>query len=326
MVTSTSAADLIEASDLDGLVRLIDGLVSRREWSDVQDLIERCDEAVERGKQVWGARHYAEYRLALDAPGAIAASVATPGAGRFAPGPLWEVAASSHSWVDLAPHVADPGVRALIAQERALRGDDVPGDAAGAFAEIPLHPASWEPAYTLATYRNDGVDMPGPAVPDLEWIELGDVAPAIDEPEVRDALLDVVRPWLDESSGRGEAVAVAGPAENAIRTLGPHRVRAAPLTLGEAMAVMAFAGASGGAYGRRRGTPAGRLAAWWALATIVGMDEEWPVDPGDLAAEARELRWLLWDPGDATGGWAFHLAVEDPEVGVAWAVSAVDAR
>jgi len=41
--------------------------------------------------------------------------------------------------------------------------------------------------------------------------------------------------------------------------------------------------------------------------------------------EAAKLRWILWEPGDQIGGWAFHLAVEDPDDGLSWAVSAVDA-
>ena len=48
-----------------------------------------------------------------------------------------------------------------------------------------------------------------------------------------------------------------------------------------------------------------------------------PDDPSALK-EASEPRWVLWDPGDAVGGWALHLAVEDPQDGMAWAVSAVD--
>ncbi len=148
----------------------------------------------------------------------------------------------------------------------------------------------------------------------------------VDDRDACDALLDVVRPWLDESSGRGEAVAVAGTAEAAIRALGPHRVRASEVPLTTAMAMMAFAGASGGAYGRRRGTPAGRAAAWWAVATLLGMEDDWPVDSDLLGDEAAGLRWLVWDPGDRIGGWALHLAVEDPEDALAWAVSAVDAR
>jgi hypothetical protein len=319
-------ADLIEGSDLDGLVRRIDAFSRERNWQGIHTLIDRCNEAVERGKQVWAAVHYAEYRLALDAPAAEAAAVVTPGAGRFAAGPLWEVAASSHSWQELGPYLVEPQVRSLVAQERALRGDDVPPDAAGRGAEVPLTLQAWEPVYPLATYRDDGVDVSTPQVPDLSWCDLGAAGEVVADPDTCDALLDVVRPWLDESSGRGEAVAVEGPAEAAIRALGPHRVRLAEVDLQTALAIIGFAGASGGAFGRRRGTPAGRTAAWWVLAVVLGMDEGWPVDPGELGREAAGLRWLAWDPGDQVGGWAFHLAVEDPDVEMAWAVSAVDAR
>lgn len=321
-----TAEQLIEASDLDGLVRLVDGLASNRDWGAITGLMERCDEAVERGKQVWGVRHYGEYRLALDAPGDIAATVLLPGAGRFAPGPLWEVAASTHTWEELAPHVLDPYVRGLIAQERALRGDRLPSDLVVAGAEIPLARTAWEPVYTAATYRGDGVDMSGPEVPDLAWVELGEAGTVSDETAVAEALLDVVRHWLDDSSARGEAVAVEGDACSAIRALGPHRARVAAVDLSVAMDVMTWAGASGGAFGRRRGTPAGRTAAWWTLAVVLGMEDDWPADPTVIGEEGATLDWLVWDPGDQTGGWSYHLAVSDPEVGLSWAVSAVDAR
>ncbi len=317
---------LIETSDLDGLVKAIGRMVAAGDWEGIDDLILRCDEAVERGKQVWGAREYAEYRIALDAPAERAARVLHIGAGRFAPGPLWEVAASTHTWGELRGHIESTTIAVSVYQERALRGERIPvDDLVTGIAEVPLYPVGWEPSYLVATYRPDGVDVPGPELGDLDWIDLGDPAEPVDEPEACDGLLDVVRPWLDESSGRGEAVAVEGDAHQAIRALGPHRVRLVPITLATAVSAMAWAGASGGAYGRRRGTPGGRAAAWWALASVLGLDEDWPVDGDELGEGAATLRWFAWDPGDQAGGWAYHLAVEDPEVGVAWAVSAVDA-
>ncbi len=319
--------DLIEASDLDGLVKLVDTLAKSREWAGIRELIERCGEAVERGKQVWGAAHYGEYRLALDAPPEIAAKVVLPGAGRFAPGPLWEVAASSHTWDELDPHLTDPTMRSIVAQERALRGDDVPLDAVHSdHFEVPSHPQPWEPVYPGAVYREDGVDVAGPEIGDLQWIDLPDTSERLDNDPATDALIDLVRPWLEESSGRGEAVAVAGTAEEAIRALGPRRARIASIDLRQAMRVMTWSAATGGAYGRRRGTPAGRAAAWWAVACLLGMEEDWPVDPDELGEEAASLRWVAWEPGDITGGWSFHLAVEDAEEGLAWAVSATDEK
>ena len=115
--------ELIEGSDLNGLVRRIDGLTSARDWDGIVELRDRCVEAVDRGKQLWGVALFAEYRLALDAPGPLAGKVVKEGAGRFALGPLWEVAASTHQWDDLAPHVDDSQLRTLIAHERLLRGE-----------------------------------------------------------------------------------------------------------------------------------------------------------------------------------------------------------
>ncbi|CAN5430276.1 MAG: hypothetical protein ACR2JP_07110 [Acidimicrobiia bacterium] len=326
-MSEPSMSTLIEASDLDGLVALIGRLVAAGDWEGIDDLIRRCDQAVERGKQVWGAREYAEYRIALDAPEERAATVLHVGAGRFAPGPLWEVAASTHTWAELGRHITQSAIAFSVSQERALRGERLPDDAVIIMGtpEVPLRPASWEPRYLVATYREDGVDVPGPELGELAWVDLGDPVEPVDDREACDALLDIVRPWLDESSGRGEAVAVEGDARNAIRALGPHRVRLAPISPQTAIQLMAWAGASGGAYGRRRGTPAGRAAAWWALASLLGIEEAWPVDPDELGEAVGTLRWFAWDPGDQVGGWAYHLAVEDPDEGLAWAVSAVDA-
>ncbi|MFQ5554606.1 MAG: hypothetical protein ACE5GC_04450 [Acidimicrobiia bacterium] len=317
---------LVESSDLDELVRFIDGLVAAREWDGLVTVRDRCREAVERGKQVWGAAEFAEYRIALDAPGPQAASVLRPGAGRFGNGPLWEVAASTHTWAELES-VTDAAFRALLAHERTLRGDAI--DDAGIdrlVVDAPLAIAPWEPRYPVAVYRSDGADFPEVDVPDLEWIDLPEPASPVGRSDAAETLLDLVQPWLDDSSGRGEALAVEGTAEGAIRALGPHRVRAVDVDLATAMGVMCWAGASGGAYGRRRGTPVGRALAWWTMAVLLGLEEDWPISGDEMGEEAAALRWVAWDPGDAGGGWRLHLAVEDPEEGLAWAVSAVDAR
>jgi len=326
-VDRKNIVELIEASDLDGLVRLVDGFANMREWSAIQELVERCGEAVERGKQVWGAAHYGEYRLALDAPAEIAATVVVPGAGRFAPGPLWEVAASSHSWDELDAHLSDPTMRSIVAQERALRGDGVPIDAVDVdHIDVPSHPQPWEPVYAGAVYRSDGVDVAGPELGDMLWIDLPERATRLADDPATDALIDLVLPWLEESSGRGEALVVEGSAEEAIRTLGPSRARVKEIELADAMQLMTWTAASGGAYGRRRGTPAGRAAAWWALACLLGMEDDWPVDPKTLGEEGDTLRWLAWEPGDIAGGWSFHMAIEDIDEHLAWAVSAADEK
>lgn len=314
---------LIESSDLDGLVRYVDGLVTGRDWQGIEVMRDRCREAVKRGKQVWGPAEYAEYRLALDGPAELAVAVLGDGKGRFGPGPLWEVAASRHVWDDLEPLVSVPTLRALIGHERSIRGDDVADTSIDDhILEVPVGLQAWEPSYPTAVYRSDGADFPEGDRSRLEWTDLPEYAEAVDDEGVGEALLALVRPWWDESSGHADVVQVDGDALAAIRALGPHRVRLAAVNLSEALSAMVWTGASGGAFGSRRGTPVGRSLAWWVLASTLGYDEI-PDDPA-LLAEAAELRWFLWDPGDATGGWALHLAVEDPTDGVAWAVSAVD--
>lgn len=91
-----------------------------------------------------------------------------------------------------------------------------------------------------------------------------------------------------------------------------------------AMAWMAWAGASGGAYGRRRGGAAGRLAAWWAATTLAGL--EWPAPPAALGEAVNRMGWILWDPPGFTFGWGLHLAGEVPGEGLGFAVAASDSR
>ena len=80
-MTEDALASLIEGSDLAGLIRHIDGICSRREWDELIDLRDRCEEAVERGKQVWAVAQFAEYRLAIESPAETAATVMDDGRG-----------------------------------------------------------------------------------------------------------------------------------------------------------------------------------------------------------------------------------------------------
>src|SRR5207245_10005698 len=96
-----------------------------------------------------------DYRLALEAPPAYAAGVLSPEAGRFAFGPLTEVAASTHTFDDLAAHLPSPQVAGVVAAERVLRGEDLRGRPAAhpAVLELPMALQPWEPSYPLAVYR-----------------------------------------------------------------------------------------------------------------------------------------------------------------------------
>jgi hypothetical protein len=322
-------ADLIEASDLDELVRFVDGVCTARDWDGLVEVRDRCREAVTRGKQLWGVAIFAEYRMARDAPAELAGSVVVDAAGRTGLGPLWEVAASTHSLEDLAPHVSSHRQRVLVAHERLLRGEAAPQEYDDrSVVDVPLQLAPWEPTYPVAVYRSDRADFPEMDLPEPEWTELGSGGVPFDDEESCDALTELVKPWVEESNGRAEAVAVEGTAESAIRAMGPHRVRIVRITGTEALAMMTWAAASGGGYGRRRGSVIGRLLAWRTVAVLAGLETS---DAGLMTEAAvggalEGLEFWRWDPADQVGGWGFHLAAALPAENLAWAVSAVDAR
>lgn len=93
----------------------------------------------------------------------------------------------------------------------------------------------------------------------------------------------------------------------------------------DALAHLAWTGASGGAHGRRRGLSVGRFAAWWTLAALSGLLHHWPVPAEELGRAASEIRWYAWDGGEPVTGWSLRLAAEDPAENLAWAVNATDA-
>jgi len=321
---SDVVAETVGGGDLDQLVRLVDGLCSSREWAEVVRLRDRCRLAMERGLQLWPAAEYAEYRLALDAPGEFAGPVVREGSGRFALGPLWEVAASTHDWETLAPQIPDGPMRAMAAHERVMRGEDL-SDVVGIdpwVLEVPLRLESWEPAYPPAVYRADKADFPTPPVPSLGLVSLPQPGAELDDEESVEALYDLGRSWVEQSNGEGAAVAVEGGALEAIARFGHDSVRFAAVDPATALAWMAWASASGGAYGRRSGAPSGRFAAWWAATMLGGL--EWPPDPGELGETINGLEWHLWEPPGLVGGWALHLAAADPAEGIAWVVAATD--
>ena len=155
--------ELVEQGDVDELVRHADRLAGAAAWPELVDLRARCQAATERGRQLWPAAARCEYRLALDAPGEFAALVLVPGAGRFALGPLPEVAASTHAWEELAPHVMQGAPEAAIAaHERVVRGEDLHGDRRldPFVLEVPLQLLGWEPRYPVAEYLADEARFP----------------------------------------------------------------------------------------------------------------------------------------------------------------------
>lgn len=316
--------DLVEAAEPNPLLRRVDALCEARAWDDLVTLAQRCREAYERGKQLWPIAEHIDYRLALEAPGRYAASVLTPSAGRFALGPLTEVAASTHRFDELVAHLPSPQVAGVVAAERVLRGEVLAGrpDAHPEVLELPMRLEDWEPAYLLPTYRASEVEVPAPKLAPLPTEAVGLPGSPLDEPEVLRAVLELVATWVTGSSGHAEAAMVDGPVQAAIAALGVAAFHLGEIAPAEALELMAWAGASGGAHGRRRGAAAGRSAAWWAMAALC--DLEWPPPPEELIAEMTALRWYRWEPVSLAGGWHLHLAVEDPAEGWSVAIGAED--
>ena len=319
--------ELIEGGDLDELVRHVDRLCAARDWEGLLELRDRSRKALERGRQLWPVASHAEYRLALEAPGPWAAGVLLPGAGRFALGPLPEVAAAGHSWAELAPHLPASPEATFTAHERVVRGEDLTGDERvdPAVLEVPLRLQAWEPDYPLAVYRASEAQFPERPLPRLAPVELPDPAPVTDDPDATTALVELAGAWTTESNGRARAVAVTGDAGGAVAALlGEASALVAEVDLSGALADMAWTAASGGAHGRRRGMATGRFGAWWALVALTTGLDRWPPDADRIGAAGATLRWYRWD-ADAPGtGWSLRLAVDDPARGRAWAVEATD--
>ena len=315
---SQRAIEAIEYSDTDELIRVIDGYCENAHWEGLLELRARCREAVTRGKQVWGLEELIRYRLALEAPPEIAGPVVSEGSVRFALGPLAEVAASTKTWREMEQHLDQGPERLTFSAERVVRGD-APTDEP---IDLPGSLMAWEPTYEVATYKSDNVEAPSPAPPVTRPVDLPHSAERIDDMESEGALADLVAPWAEQSNGKCETATVSGDALAAIRALGLSSARVAELTLAEATAWMGWAGASGGAHGRRRGAGAGRYGTWWVLATLLDLD--WPVEPNELSEEAGRLSWLWFDDGSPGTGWQLRLAIEDAAEGIAWAISAVD--
>jgi hypothetical protein len=317
--------ELIEAQDMNALLRVIDSLCERQSWDELLDLADMCEEAVERGKQLWPIAAHVDYRIALQAPADYAAGVLTSDATRFTLGPLTEVAASTHEWADLADHIEEPHIASFVAAERVLRGEDLTADvrADPSVLELPMKLLAFEPVYALATYRSDTVEVSEPWEPKqlMREIELSEFE-SLEEPELEAVLLELVMPWTTESNGVARAVVVEGDHVEAISALSFGKARIGEIEPQEALQRMAWAAASGGAHGRRRGAALGRALAWRATSALC--DVGWPPDTEELAGIMRQLEWYRWDEGAPEHGWSLRLAVRDPQDGWAAAIAATD--
>lgn len=322
----TDLEELVRRGDPSELLLEVDRRCDARDWDGLLVLRDRCNQAIEHGRQLWSISQFIEYRLALEAPGEHAAGVCRTGAGRFALGPLTEVAASTHAWEELADHLAEPWVAATLAQERVLRGEDLRGDPRTHPGELglPLALLAWEPDYPLPVYRSHDLVEGGPPAIDPSRLReaSGEDALPADQPDLRRALLEVASTWAEASNGGCVVAAVRGDVTDAVHAVVDSPFELAPVEVGEVLSRLAWTAASGGAYGRRRGMAAGRSSALWVLHAATGV----PAGAGAarLEPELERLRWFVIAVPDAAG-WRLRVAFEHDD-GWSAAIDAWDHR
>ena len=317
---------LIRRADLDDLVRHVDATCAARDWDHLVRVRDRARAAVDTGRQLWPIATLANHRLALWAPARSAVRALDDTARTFMPGPVSEILAVHHTWDDLAPHLPPGHDRSLVAHERALRGDRIT-DGEMSVLDMPFALQPWEPAYVPANYRDDGVDSPAPLMPRPR---VSAAAPAtspqiLGDDDTVSAFRMLVEPWTSQSNGTAQCAVVEGGIEDALALAG-DKLTLSPVTPADALSLLAWAGASGGAHGRRRGLATGRSNAWWFLATFAGLVDRQSFTHDELGAVVSSLRCAVFaGTDDATGGeWSLRLALEDPHEGVACLLAADD--
>lgn len=310
----------------DDLVRRIDSFVARGDWDALELLGQQCRSAppgeTPRVSTTVSVAALCDYHLMLGAPASAVARVLNDDPDESPFGPLPEVAACGQTWATLGPLLS--AAAADFAGERAVRGEIIspPPPRTDAHFGVPLALQTWEPAYALADYRRDDTRFPAPAPP--MWTETSRLPPAgeaIGDPHVVDAFHDLMRGWRSTDSGRLDIVTAEGDHLHAISALGHLRVLLAPISFEEALRWLAWAGASGGRSGRRRGASMGRSLAWTTVASLAGVSEDWPIDPREMGEIGEGLQWFLWNEPEA-GEWVFRLAVHDDVEELGFAISA----
>lgn len=330
---SNDLDELITRADLDGLIRLIDATCAHRDWQHLLKIRDACRAAVHSGRQLWPAATLSDYRLALRAPAQWATEVLRSEASRFTLGPLTEVIAQHHSWHELADHLPYEPQSTYVAYECALRGQTIAdADALFPALEIPVQCGSWEPMYQLAEYADNEATFPAPPLPDTSSAEhCSTTVPTRtgqrhDEQSISQAAHQLVEAWTTQSNGRCDTVSATGDAPSALGAIGIASAHLRHLTSDNAMAWMAWAGASGGAHGRRRGAATGRFSAWWMLAALDHSLDSWPISTSQASEIAEQWTWWWWDVNEPATGWQLQLVAHNATTNQSWAISARDAR
>ena len=324
-VSSSNELDsLVQRADLDGLVRHVDSTCAAREWDHLVRVRDAARAAVDTGRQLWPIATLANHRLALWAPPHLAVRALDDTARTFMPGPVSEILAVHHHWEETQEHIPPGHDRALFAHERSLRGDRIPAHEPS-MIDVPIELQDWEPRYEPAGYDDDGVDDPQPDLPVCaEELECVDADP-LDDPETANAFRILMEPWTSQSNGAAACAVAEGGAADALGALGVRECLVAQVDHLTALSLLAWAGASGGAHGRRRGLATGRSNAWWFLGVLTGVHEDWPCDPDEFGDILVGLEWWLWQPvNQQQSGWNMNLVVTDGDDGVSCAVTAHD--
>jgi len=246
-------------------------------------------------------------------------------AGRFTMGPLTEVIAQNHQWSELSEFLQPSPTSTYIAYECGIRGQQVDGELFPAL-ESPCTLLPVESNYALAEYHDNEAKFPTPAIP-----EMGNAiavppssANVVQDSEVSTAFHQLVDAWTTQSNGELRISCVDGSVLDALAALEVQEARLSLLTSSDALAWLTWAGASGGAHGRRRGNALGRDAAWWTIAALTQQTPQWPLSNDDLETAVNSLQWFWWDANEPTTGWNVQLCVHHADRNRSWAISLND--
>jgi hypothetical protein len=279
---------------------------------------------------LWPASTLGEYRLALLAPAHIAAQVLDEGSGRFTLGPLTEVIAQSHQWSDLQHELPHSPIASFVAHECALRGQHIenPDDVFDAL-ETPLELQLWEPNYELAIYRDNSAEFPSPELPPTSTGRVVVAALSSESEDVLDngvvdAVHQLVGAWSTSSNGTLQVGAARGGETHALASIEVASATLRELQPSQALALLAWAGASGGAFGRRRGAAAGRDSSWWLLGALSGRSDQWPLKNDEMGDVLHSLKWWWFDANQNPTGWQLQIIIVDEQRGLSWAINARD--
>jgi hypothetical protein len=240
-------------------------------------------------------------------------------------GPLTEVIAQNHQWSELSEFLQPSPTSTYIAYECGIRGQQVDGELFPAL-ESPCTLLSVETNYALAEYHDNEAKFPTPAIP-----EMGNAiavpassANVVHDSEVSTAFHQLVDAWTTQSNGELRISCVEGSVLDALAIIDVQEARLSLLTSSEALAWLTWAGASGGAHGRRRGNALGRDAAWWTIAALTVNTFHWPLSNDDLETAVNSLQWFWWDTNEPTTGWQLQLCIHHADRNRSWAISVHD--